>query len=752
MSRTIADSEIISEYPEDAANSGVHNALVVREQELANYSALGFPPQMQWQEPRNASGISLTKILHAFRRRWLLATFVAGLLAMIGTTITWFLLPSRFEVEAMLEFENSQGMMRGRQAYTNPQAEEIFRANEAQKIISRQILVAAIRSPAISNLSILKREGGEPIAFLEKSLQVYVPKGSGILYIKMVGDNAKDMVQIVRSITDTYLKEMARDEKTQRSRVYESVNTRLTESKKDFNKQTEQYIALARASGSQASQETKGKESALQFQIQELSSDLRQQKLRLGDVRIELARAQSREKKMASGDVPEDILNLEMMNNPQMIELVKMQSELQTVLQQQQQISRNLRDPSVRRFQERLAGVNEQIEKLKVTLRPAMIIKYLQGNSSQSFESVEGLQAQVKVLEDLVKDLHEQLQAKTDDLAILSKDNAELLARKEMLETIAKTNNELSARLNELALEQDNPMPVGLLKEADEPEGSSILYRAIITSLVGLLCLCVGLGSVVMLEYTKQRVSSLSEVGHGGLGIRVLGTVPNFARLARSNSPAAGQTVSGILAESIDSVRTMLLGGKRSDSPRVILVTSADEHEGKTTVATHLAASLARAGRRTLLADGDLRKPSIHTLFDQPMQAGLCEVLRDEVEVESVIQPAQVEGMWLLFAGQCDQLALASLAKESGESAFRTLRADYDFVIIDTGPVLNFADTLLMGSHADAAVLTILRDVSQIPKVYEARERLEAVGVPVLGGVVGGVASHMSRSYAIPMA
>ena len=203
------------------------------------------------------------------------------------------------------------------------------------------------------------------------------------------------------------------------------------------------------------------------------------------------------------------------------------------------------------------------------------------------------------------------------------------------------------------------------------------------------------------------------------------------------------------LPESIDSVRTMLLSKKRTDSPKVILVTSADEHEGKTTVATHLAASLARAGRRTLLVDGDLRKPSIHLLFDMPLGMGLCEVLRGEAEIDAVIHPAQVEGMWVMLAGLCDQRALASLAKENAEAFFRTIRADYDFVIVDSGPALAFADTMLMGSHADAAVLAILRDVSQIPKVYEARERLEAIGVEVLGGVVGGVSPSGNRAYAL---
>jgi Mrp family chromosome partitioning ATPase len=79
------------------------------------------------------------------------------------------------------------------------------------------------------------------------------------------------------------------------------------------------------------------------------------------------------------------------------------------------------------------------------------------------------------------------------------------------------------------------------------------------------------------------------------------------------------------------------------------------------------------------------------------------------------------------------------------------VRSEFDFVVIDASPVLTFADALLFGSHVDGAVLSVRRDHSQIPKVYEARERLEAVGVPVLGSVVHGVndkAQH--KAYLLP--
>jgi succinoglycan biosynthesis transport protein ExoP len=365
-------------------------------------------------------------------------------------------------------------------------------------------------------------------------------------------------------------------------------------------------------------------------------------------------------------------------------------------------------------------------------------------------EKLKVAQDEVTYLEEQLVSLEDQLAATEKSLNDLSQDSADLLDVESKIKLLDESTAKTSAQLDKAR--NDISLPVHIMEEAEIPEGSTLMYRVILTSFLGILCFCVGVGGVVLLEYTKQRVSTLNDIGYGGLGIRVLGTVPNLARLSRQaaskNGEAAG-AVSGILAESIDSVRTMLLSNKRADAPKVILVTSADEHEGKTTVASHLAASLARAGRRTLLVDGDLRKPAIHQLFDMPLSAGVCEVLRGEAEVDAVVHPAQVEGMWVMLAGQCDQQAIAALAKESAAALFRTLRADYEFVVIDSGPALAFADTMLMGSHADAAVMAILRDVSQIPKVYEARERLEAIGMQVLGGVVGGVATNGSRSYAL---
>ncbi len=175
-----------------------------------------------------------------------------------------------------------------------------------------------------------------------------------------------------------------------------------------------------------------------------------------------------------------------------------------------------------------------------------------------------------------------------------------------------------------------------------------------------------------------------------------------------------------------------------AEAARVLLVTSAGPGEGKTTLAAHLASSLARAGRKTLLIDGDLRRPGVHQLFELPQQPGFSEVLLGEVEAPDAVQNTPQDGLSVLAAGQWDREVMQALARDGLEGVFERLREEFDFIVIDSHPVLSATDSLLLGQQVDAVILSVLRDVSQTPRVYAASQRLAALGVRVLGAVVNG--------------
>src|SRR5262249_48661248 len=167
------------------------------------------------------------------------------------------------------------------------------------------------------------------------------------------------------------------------------------------------------------------------------------------------------------------------------------------------------------------------------------------------------------------------------------------------------------------------------------------------------------------------------------------------------------------LLESIDSIRTLLLREAHVEGTRVVMVSSADSGEGKTTLASHLASSLARAGRRTLLIDCDLRRPAAHQLFELPVQPGFSEALLGEVHIAEATLTTPVSGLWLIPAGEWDWEVIQALAREEVRQLFDKLRNEYDFVVLDSHPVLEAADALLVRQHADAVILAVMRDVSR---------------------------------------
>jgi capsular exopolysaccharide synthesis family protein len=289
---------------------------------------------------------------------------------------------------------------------------------------------------------------------------------------------------------------------------------------------------------------------------------------------------------------------------------------------------------------------------------------------------------------------------------------------------------------------------VTLFQEADlqKKDAKKQILAAVAAPVGVLFAVCMGLA---WSEYKQRRVRCAGDVADG-LGIRVVGAVPALRHAERHLVGANGEAdVSAYpVLESFDAIRTQLLHDARSGSTRVVQVTSAAAGEGKTTLACHLATSLARAGRKTLLIDGDLRRPAVHQLFELPLQPGFSEVLLGEVEVAEGVQQTTLAGLSVMSAGQWDREVLQALARDGLEGIFEKLQEEFDFIVMDSHPVLPAADALLLARQADAVILSVLREVSQTPRVYAASRRLEAVGARVLGAVVNAAPSD--EAYANP--
>ncbi len=254
---------------------------------------------------------------------------------------------------------------------------------------------------------------------------------------------------------------------------------------------------------------------------------------------------------------------------------------------------------------------------------------------------------------------------------------------------------------------------------------------------------------VIFWDYGHRRVYTSTDVTRG-LNLPLLGTLPLVSARARrgvapDKGPSDGEEEA--MVEAIDAIRTSLLHAARTEHINVVMVTSPGMGEGKTTLACHLAASLARGSRNTLLIDCDLRNPAANRQFDLPNEPGLSEALRGEVEYEEAILSTPVARLSLLPAGKVDRLAIQCLAQENVAKVFALLREQYEFIIIDVPPVLPVADSLLVGQHADAVLFAVLRKVSRLPALHAAQQKLSSLGIRMLGAVVIG---EKTETYGYP--
>jgi capsular exopolysaccharide synthesis family protein len=732
----------------DAA-SGNH-ALMVRDYEMHGLSPYVAPGYGGAYVEGTPGGLNFSQLLHALRRRWLLA-LVAGL--MVGVPLAallWLVAPQNYEVVAWLRVGAPQQWSSTPGSWDASEYEP-YRQSQAALIRSPVVLVEALNKEGISSLPLLRSEK-EQRRFLEDEITVVTPRDSQLLQIRMRGKDPQQLVKIVNAVKDSYIDNVVEVENRESVQKLHLLENTLGGLQTDISNKHDALQKLQEKTSSADLDSVKLRESILIHQSTTIMDEMSRAHEDLAKVEKQLLFWKSENDKPSS--VPEYLVELALSHDDKIADLTKQAGQYEQMIALETQASKlKDRDPKVKEYKNTLAGIQQRLDDKRRELRPQIVKHVLADQSTEAGEKAldpDRLEIAKTQIEDNLKRLSKNLDDVSAETAKLGNASGELSSLQEEIRESEREREKLQSQLNDVRLSLQLPSRVRVLNDASVPDAPSEVFRIVVTAFAGILGLLLGSGTVVAMEYQAKRLNTSTELG-AQTGLRVLGTVPNLEVLSRAKGVNGAAAMQGILAESVDSIRTMLLRQSRDGAPHVILVTSAGDREGKTTVASHLAASLARSGRRTLLIDGDLRAPTVHAMFSATLEPGLCEILRGEVELEGAIQSTPVDGLMLVAAGACDYQAIASLAKDSLKDVLDKTREQFEFIVLDAAPVLTYADTLLMGVHSDAAILSVRRDVSQLQKVHEARERMESVGVKVLGAVVNGITETSRRpAYALP--
>jgi succinoglycan biosynthesis transport protein ExoP len=692
-----------------------------------------------------AGGLDYRRVWHAFRRRWIPATVVALTLGSIAGALTFLFLPRGYEAVAWLRVRDKSGMFGAGMGRDNAEYES-YRKTQVQLIKSPLVLMAAMRRPGVNALESLKDED-DKVGWLVRNIQVSAPMESEVLQVRLRGENPREITDLVNAVTNAYLTDVVNKEKAERLSRRDALEKKYKENMADIRARLDTYHNLAKTLGTTDSAEVATQRALLLDHLGTLRAQQTQlqRDIALLDGELAVMDAKDRGEITLEQSVPEEMVDAMVIRDPQFAELRDRLAGLEeAILYQSQRSARGGNDPAVKKLESMRDSLVARMEERREELRPQIVAQLSMDAAGRrtgaAAESPVVLRLRREILARQLEEASKDFDRVADEVKQLGQANADLMARRQEIEQLSSVTDEMGRRLNATELDISMPNRVELIEEASVPEGSDELFRTMLTALAAGAGLVLGGSAVVALEYLRDRLSTSDEVPQR-LGLRVIGTVP---RITRRSNP-------GHVAERVDGVRAVLSQTGR-EAPRVILVTSAVEHEGKTTFSSQLAASLARAGKRTLLLDGDLRHPNVHLALGLDLRTGFPELLRGEIGNDEAVQPTGVEGLFAVTGGACDYAAITALSRAVTAKILAGFRDSFDHVVIDAGPVLSFADVLLLGQSSDVAIVATMRDVSRVPQVMAAVDKLRSAGVKVLGAVVNGVDDTAARrEYASPL-
>ncbi len=240
--------------------------------------------------------------------------------------------------------------------------------------------------------------------------------------------------------------------------------------------------------------------------------------------------------------------------------------------------------------------------------------------------------------------------------------------------------------------------------------------------------------------------SSRSRLTGSGAGSKLSAAlVPANAGSARSERTADQAQ----LLEQFKFLRSGLLLATPAETPRVIMVTSGSVEEGKTFVATHIAAAFADLGKKVLLIDADLRRPSVHKRFGLADGVGLADVLAGQRQLhDGSVHQADISNLFLLPAGSPDPSPAESLSSRAMETVLQQCRQRFDIVIVDSAPLFPIVDSQPLVALSDSVLLVVRSGATAGPAVKRALELVEQAHGTVAGIVLNDIdLMDLAQSY-----
>ena len=719
-----------------------------------------YKPNTKTSVARNSSNIGLPKIdalffLGVFRKHWRWMVPVGILLSLIGVAGVLAFFKPTYEAKFRLEVDPSNYIVFSDSAIkSSPEFVELQKAI----LFSNSVLEKVVADKTVASVPTIAK-AKDPVEALRKEVKVTASAGYRLVDVKFLNPDPKIAANVVNTLVDEFLRSRRSIEQVRTSGQERNVLAALSkaESEVEAAKQRVRDLSMQSVKSDTILGESEsGKIDTsyldnIRMQRMELASQLSILQLNLAELKSAYERdleVQTTEKTLTKeASISEEILekDIVVLTARQQYENAKLQlKDLDT------NTAIGLKNPIYVQAKRRVDFFQEELERIRDSRKKELLDR---GNLTSTDERRSRI-AQLSNEISQLRTKRDVLEAQVKDYLVSLKQSSATSVDLQFAEADLVEWNNIRATVHErrirLQTERDAIDDVRELERAIVPKlpveelpylqlGAASAAGLTIPFLIGLLMELRSrkVDDANQLE-TRSRLAVLGEIS-----TIPVATTGKLTKKRRSHSRELR-----LFEESVDSLSTTLTLREDLKQCKVFTITSALSGEGKTSVSCQLVVSLARStSSKVLLIDGDLRAPDVHHVFGREMTAGLVGYLNGTDEWQNLVDREWNESIHILTSGHLKGSPHRILSNGRFEKLIQEARQEYDYIVIDTPPVLPASEALLFAKCADAVLMCALRDKSRIEQLVQAYHRLESSGAKVAGSVLSGVPVKEYASY-----
>ncbi|MEM6468598.1 MAG: AAA family ATPase [Planctomycetota bacterium] len=717
--------------------------------------------------------------LHSLRRCWKAALPIALVGSCVLAFLAWKLIvPNHSAVASLrLEANTTPLLFQTADQIYGGRSFSVYKSTQAQLLRTPLVLSTALRDERVSGLKTV-REQADPVRWLQEELNVEFPGDGEIMEVSIGTVSPTDCVALVEAVVRSYLDEVVLEERNNRlerldtlraarekkQAIVRSLRTELKEMVSEHGAGDAESLTLEQQAKLQQFGSMLTNLHTTEFQLLQAEGELKVLQTRFAASGQKWSEDDISAGTSSAGQAGEDEGDIVLPHEIYSPEVLKAQSR---VTELDSRISaakaRYGRNHPETQSLERQKVILDRLLQDRIDYEMERIAWQRRLEGDETFVGIDDpLKTAIAATEAKIESLSyqqgvlvEKIGALENSFRQLGRSSIDLEFQRNEIATSEETLKTISAEIEKTMIELEQRSSIDLIAMPTESSPPQLKKRLTATgglAIVGFVLPFVFFGGW---DLARRNVDS-ADSASSALAVSTLGTVPRVSQrlmdVPSTKLSLRGQKKRAELIESLDAAARMVLHQSRTMGHSVFMITSAVAGEGKTTTACRLAESLARAGKRVVIVDFDLRRPKVHRHFDVRRAPGVKEMLYLGADLDQMLQSSRDPDLKVLAAGNHGVKLHEGASESELDPFFESLRSEFDIVIVDSCPVLPVVDARIVGAYCDGVILTLMRDRSRLKAASKACGYLREFGAKLIGTIVIGESStyYQDEYYCVP--